>query len=884
MATLSRPQRTRSFQTDGWRAFPEANRTGRRYGPPFLVLFLLAAMFRFSISSWGAVEWEEAQRLYLHGQYQSCITNVQAAIEEGAYGEDWRLLLTDSLLAVGQYSNALEVVEKALDRYTTSIRLRLQARTVYLYNGLPDRARAVLNQVNYLGGSRIWAYRDPPNLVALGRAALLLGADARRVLEQFFDRAKLQDAKLRDVYLASGQLALDKEDFQLAAKVFAEGVKRLPDDPDLHFGLARAFASSDRRQMLQSLDAAMDLNTNHVPSYLLLADHLVDGEEYAAAAENLAAVLKVNPWQPQAWAYRAVIAQLEAQPEDAARARAKALKYWTNNPAVDHLIGRKLSQKYRFQEGARCQRRALEFDPDYLPAKIQLAQDLMRLGEEEEGWKLAGQVHEEDGYNVPAFNLVTLKESLQKFETLTNRDFILRMSPREAALYGGQALDLLGEAKEKLSQKYGLTLTRPTIVEVFPEQKDFGVRTFGMPDNPGFLGVCFGSVITANSPASQGGHPNNWRAVLWHEFCHVITLQLTRNKMPRWLSEGISVYEERQANPAWGQIMNPRYREMILGGELTPMSDLSAAFLAPKSDFHLQFAYYESALAVEFLVGHFGLDNLRAILRDLGEDVEINEAIPRHTAPMEKMEADFESFARQRAEALGPGLDWEKPDPDRPDEETPEWLEKHSKNYFVLMKRAGRLLEEEKWNEAKAPLHTLLDLYPEQRGPNNAYPMLALALRKLNETAEERRVLNRWSLLDGDALEAYQRLMEIAAEDKDWKAVAQNANRYLAVNPLVPQPYRYLAQASEKLGDAPSAIRAWKTLLNLDEPDPAELHFHLATLMHQSQDAGARRQVLQALEEAPRFRAAHRLLLKIDEEDGPASRPDTKPAVKPVAP
>ena len=41
---------------------------------------------------------------------------------------------------------------------------------------------------------------------------------------------------------------------------------------------------------------------------------------------------------------------------------------------------------------------------------------------------------------------------------------------------------------------------------------------------------------------------------------------------------------------------------MILGAELTPLSQLSSAFLAPKSPLHLQFAYYESALAVDFLV------------------------------------------------------------------------------------------------------------------------------------------------------------------------------------------------------------------------------------------------------------------------------------------
>src|SRR3989475_1700915 len=185
-----------------------------------------------------------------------------------------------------------------------------------------------------------------------------------------------------------------------------------------------------------------------------------------------------------------------------------------------------------------------------------------------------------------------------KFQTITNRDFILRMRPLEAALYGERALALLSRARTNLCRKYGVELSQPTIVEIFPEQKDFAVRTFGMPDNPGFLGGCFGSVITANSPASQAAHPANWQAVLWHEFCHVITLQLTRNKMPRWLSEGISVYEELQKDPAWGQRMTPRYREMILGKDFVPLGDLSAAFLAPKTEMHLQFAYYESALAV----------------------------------------------------------------------------------------------------------------------------------------------------------------------------------------------------------------------------------------------------------------------------------------------
>src|ERR1043165_4126680 len=76
---------------------------------------------------------------------------------------------------------------------------------------------------------------------------------------------------------------------------------------------------------------------------------------------------------------------------------------------------------------------------------------------------------------------------------------------------------------------------------------------------------------------------------------------------------------------------------------------------------HLQFAYYESSLVVEFIVQKFGLDQLKAILSDLGNGKEINEVIAAHTVSMDELEKDFTAFMRQRAEQLAPGLDWQKP-------------------------------------------------------------------------------------------------------------------------------------------------------------------------------------------------------------------------------
>src|SRR2546427_5830005 len=225
--------------------------------------------------------------------------------------------------------------------YTTlfrsrSLRLRWQAREVFQSNGETDAANQLIDEIIQGGSSRPWAYRDDAgSLVILGRALLLRGLDPKRVLDTVFENARKAEPKLRDIYLASGQLALDKHDFALAGRKFEEGLKQLPDDPDLHYGLARAYAPSDQAVMLDSLDAALERNTNHVGSLLLLIDHDIDAEDYAQAEKLLDRINAINPWHPEAWAYRAVLAHLQSHPEAEQTARQTALKFWPDNPRVD---------------------------------------------------------------------------------------------------------------------------------------------------------------------------------------------------------------------------------------------------------------------------------------------------------------------------------------------------------------------------------------------------------------------------------------------------------------------------------------------------------------------------------------------------------------------
>ena len=831
-----------------------------------LTAFCAALLIAAEISAAPPID--ELRTRLRSGEYEGVIQGATQGIELRQFGEDWYLVKAEAELALGRYADAWQTVQTGLQRYAWSIRLRRLGVTAARFAGESVRAVAMLTEVQDLAGRAAWRYGDSDNLIALGQVALLAGVDARSVLETFYDPVLDQFPTHRDALLAAGELALAKHDDDLAAELFSAALKHHPNDADLQFGLAKSLAGSHADEANIALQAALKANPRHIAALLFRVQSLIDQERYDQAGFLLEKIDEVNPRHPQAYAYRSVLAALKNDPKGAALCRDFALGSWKDNPEVDHLIGRMLSRKYRFQEGAAHQEQALDFDPKYLPAKMQLAQDLLRLGREDEGWRLAQATHDVDGYDVQMFNLLALRDELAKFATLEDDPFVVRMDAKEAKIYGRDVMRLLQRAKQHLGEKYGWTPQTPIIVEIFPKQNDFAVRTFGMPGVSGFLGVCFGTVITANSPASQRQRPANWESVLWHEFCHVVTLELTRHRIPRWLSEGISVYEEHQADSSWGQPMNPDDRKRILAGQLTPIRQLSGAFLNPESSRDLQFAYFESSLIVDFLVRRYGFETLQAVLSDLSAGVPIDQALERHATDLDQFDAEFRADAAEQAKQFGYGLDWEEYDLSAiVDDDDPErldrWLEDHPTSLRGLLAKARQAVQNWDWDDAIEPLEKLIELYPEQTGSDSAYVLLAAVHRQREDRKSERSLLEDYVPRDDAPATELFRLLELQQDDEDWPAVMATAQRLRGIQPLAPALHRSQARAAEHLGQWPEAVAALEALAILAPDDPADLHFRLGRAYHQVRSPAAKRHILMALELAPRYRAAQELLLDI---------------------
>jgi tetratricopeptide (TPR) repeat protein len=195
-----------------------------------------------------------------------------------------------------------------------------------------------------------------------------------------------------------------------------------------------------------------------------------------------------------------------------------------------------------------------------------------------------------------------------------------------------------------------------------------------------------------------------------------------------------------------------------------------------------------------------------------------------------------------------------------------EWIQEHPNNFWTLTLYAKALLARSKWAEAKEPLEKLIALYPQYAGDDNAYRLLAEAHRQLGETEQEKDVLGELAMISSDASYAYGRLLEIAMAEEDWQSVVKYGEKSMAVYPMLAQLHWQLGRASEELGRDERAIESYRRLLLLDPSDPADVNYRLGRLLQHKDPAGAKKHVLMALAEAPRFREAHRLLLKIINE------------------
>jgi len=762
-------------------------------------------------------------------------------------------------IARGRYADAEKLLTPAATASPTSD-AALELGLLQHYLGRRQDARRTLNRI-----TDGFQARTAVELVRRGRALRALG-EFKPANDDFRGANRLVPGDVA-ANVAWGDLFLEKFDKPNALKSYQDALKTDGTSTDARVGLARVASEGNPPAAKEALEAVLKTNPNSVAAHLLSAELALDDRRRDDADASIAKALEVNPNSLEAIALKAGAAFVANKTADVEAYAQAALKINPTYGEVYRIVADHAARGYLFDEAAAYVKKGLILDPSNAQAYADLGMYLLRTGDEGEARVALERAFKDDPYNVSTFNSLDLLDTLAKFQTITDGDLVFRFHPDEVAVMREHAIPLAKEALAALSKRYQFTPKGPLLIEMFPKHDDFAVRTIGLPGMIGALGACFGRVVTLDSPRARNPGEFNWGETLWHELAHVITLQMSGNRVPRWLTEGISVYEERRARPEWGKESDVSFAQALSEGKAIKLDVLNEAFSDPKT---ISLAYYQASLVVDHLVQTHGEPALWKMLGAYGRGLETEDALKdAYGISIAQLQTSFDAYTDKNYGAIvramkAPEIK-EKPSL----EELKKLAAENPESFRVHMMLADALNTSGDKAAAITTFERAAMLLPTANGRGNPHVYIAQIASEQKDNDRAIRAYEAVLQIDNADVESARKLAGLLEAKGDAARTEDAYRRLVAADPFDSAAQTALGRLALRRKDSASALRAFRSALATKPQDMAAAHTDLgeAQLMA-GQTAEAKRSTLNALEIAPSFERAQDLLLKITESQG----------------
>jgi tetratricopeptide (TPR) repeat protein len=670
-----------------------------------------------------------------------------------------------------------------------------------------------------------------------------------------------------DIEAAFGDLFLAKYNYDEALKSYERVLGMDPRWTPALLGAAHALENDDPPQAAGAIKRLLQIDPNSVDANIFLAGQAADVNHHKEAREYLTKALAVNPNDIEVHSSLAALAFVEDRADEFDAEVAKVHAIAPQDAGVYRVTGELLARNYRFEDAAAMTRRALSLAPRDAQALADLGSHLLRTGDEPAARTALETSFDIDSYNVVTFNSLKMLDSLDKFEVVRDGDLVVKLHKDEAPVLKEYVIPLAHKALQTMAARYEFQPKGPILIEMFPKHEEFAVRTFGLPGMIGALGACFGHVVTLDSPrARQPPGDFLWEATLWHELGHVITIQMSNQRVPRWLTEGISEWEETQARRDWTRPGEDMFARVLNRKQDIKLKELNEAFQDPK---RISLAYYQGRFVVDYMVKTYGQASMNRLLRAYGQGLDTDAALKQvMNTDLEKMQAGFDQYLDRefgdvrRAWTLPEGTDLARAQLDA--------LEKLAKDnpksypvqeaYGLALRKAGRT------DEAVQVFEKAAMLWPTATGNDSPHAQLAdIALEKKDQ---QRAITELTSLMnvDFENLDIAEHLAALLREAgvTDPARTRPVYERIAALNPFNGEAHGALGRIALQRNDAEFATREFRTVIALKPIDPAVAHADLAeSYLKAGKRDDAKRQALAALEIAPSYARAQDLLLQL---------------------
>ena len=659
-----------------------------------------------------------------------------------------------------------------------------------------------------------------------------------------FRAAVAQEPKNPGLRVRWGRLLLERFNVTESTQLFQEALEIDEKHAPALLGLATALSEGFDRRAIDLARQAVESDPKLLEAQELLAALTLEDGDYAKARAEALKALEISPHALDAMAVLAAIGLLEDKPDSGwlDRMLAASPRYGRGYARIAHwfVLNR------RYEEAIALYRKAIAIQPELWSARSELGINLMRTGQDREAKELLEQCYENGYRNAATANSLKLLDSLRNYETIRTKHAVLRLHKSEAALLRPYVEREADRAIAAFEKKYGLRLPGPVQIELYPNHEDFAVRTMGMP-GLGALGVTFVLSIAMDSPSGRAPGSYHWASTLWHELSHVFTLQATRHRVPRWFTEGVAVHEETAVNPEWGERVTPNVLAAINDKKLLPIADLDRGFIRPSYPAQIVVSYFQAGRVCDYINGRWGWAKLMEMLKAFAQATP-TAAVVEQTLGLKPEEFDKEFLAwleRQHEASL-----------------------KGFREYLKRAPEAAKALREKRHDEAIEIASKLKPMFPEFVENGNVYETLAGAWLAKGDKPAAARELREYAANGGRDPAWLKRLADLELELNRPAEARAALERVLWIYPVKDQElHKKLGDLRAAAADWPGAAEEYAAVVALSPTDPASAYYDLARACHAlGKTAEAHEHILAALEHAPGYRPAQKLLLEINKE------------------
>lgn len=639
-----------------------------------------------------------------------------------------------------------------------------------------------------------------------------------------------------------GEFFLERFNPPEAAGLFEEVLKAEKEHPKALLGLARVAANGFESKAVELATRALKADPKLVEAQELLAWLALEDVDPYRAAQEAQKALEIVPDSLDAMAILAAVDFVEDKKQSPwiDKILAKDPQYGKAFATVGHF----LVMNRRYEEGIEFYRKAIALKPDLWSARSQLGVNLMRLGLEKEARRELETCYENGHDDSPTVNTLRLMDSYKNFVDFKTKHGVVRLHKDEAELLRPYFTAELDRAVSTFEKKYKIKLERPVQIEVYPEHEDFAVRTMGMP-GLGALGVTFGYIVAMDSPSGRKPGSFHWASTLWHELSHVFVLAATNHRVPRWFTEGLAVHEETAISPDWGDRLDPQVLMAIKDKKLLPVSDLDRGFIRPAYPGQVVVSYFQAGRICDFIVKRWSYQKLLDMMHSFAANEPTGTVVEKHLG---MTTGEFDKIFLE--------------DLDKETKKTVEGFEEWRKGLKLVSEKAKDKDHDGVIAEAKK----IRDLYPDYVEAGSVYEFLADAYVAKGDQARAIAEYSDYAKVGGRDPETIKKFARLLKESGRIQLAAEALERLNFVYPVDEELHGELGELYMTLKKPLAATREYRAAVAMQPVDPAAAYFNLARAQHAAgKRDDAMESLISALEAAPGFRPAQKLLLELSE-------------------